>query len=91
MNWFLRTSSVWFVKHTAGRFWWSCWGLRRTDELCLNRLTVRCFYPLSEVHRLSVDRTFRSEAPGFGLVDIFKSLKGNTLQSTFTCINMTEF
>ncbi|TWW68423.1 Zona pellucida sperm-binding protein 2 ZP1 [Takifugu flavidus] len=39
------------------------------------KLTVRCFYPLSGVNRLSVDRTFRSEAPGFGLVDVFKSLK----------------
>ncbi|XP_011610134.2 uncharacterized protein isoform X1 [Takifugu rubripes] len=39
------------------------------------KLTVRCFYLLSGVNRLSVDRTFRSEAPGFGLVDVFKSLK----------------
>lgn len=49
---------------------------RSTDQLRLNRLTVRCFYPLGGVNRLSVDRTFRAEAPGFGLVDIFKNLKG---------------
>lgn len=46
--------------------------------MCLDRLTVRCFYPLSGVNRLSVDRTFRSKAPGVGLVDVFKSLKGQT-------------
>lgn len=90
MNWFHRTSSGWFVEHAAARFWWSCWGLRRTDELCLNRLTVRCFYPLSGINRLSVDRTFRSEAPGFGFVDIFKSLKGYARQSKFAFIKMAE-
>lgn len=58
---------------------------------CLDRLTVRCFYPLSEVNRLSVDRTFRSEAPGFGLVDVFKSLKGYTEQSKLTLINFFFF
>uniref|UniRef100_A0A3B4WDW6 Uncharacterized LOC111645961 n=1 Tax=Seriola lalandi dorsalis TaxID=1841481 RepID=A0A3B4WDW6_SERLL len=30
------------------------------------KLTVRCFYPLSGVNRLTVDRTFRSETPGYG-------------------------
>uniref|UniRef100_A0A3Q3XC92 ZP domain-containing protein n=1 Tax=Mola mola TaxID=94237 RepID=A0A3Q3XC92_MOLML len=45
--------------------------------LCLNRLTVRCFYPLSGVNRLSVDRIFKSDIPGFGSVNIFKSLKGS--------------
>ncbi|XP_034555238.1 uncharacterized protein LOC117824015 isoform X3 [Notolabrus celidotus] len=39
------------------------------------KLTVRCFYPLSAVNRLSVDRTFRSHTPGFGSVKVFKSLK----------------
>lgn len=51
---------------------------------------MRCFYPLSGISRLSVDRTFRSEAPGFGFVDIFKSLKGYTRQSKFTLIKMAE-
>lgn len=66
-------------------------GPRGNDSLCLDRLTVRCFYPLSGVNRLSVDRTFRSEAPGFGLVDIFKSLKGYTEQSKWTLIKMYLF
>lgn len=52
----------------------------------LDRLTVRCFYPLSGVNRLTVDRTFRSEAPGFGLVNVFKSLKGYTEQFKLTLI-----
>lgn len=52
---------------------------------------MRCFYPLSGVNRLSMDRTFRSEAPGFGLIDIFKSLKGYTHQSKLTLIKMTTF
>ncbi|XP_040920101.1 uncharacterized protein LOC121199464 isoform X2 [Toxotes jaculatrix] len=39
------------------------------------KLTVRCFYPLSGVSRLSVDRIFRSEIPGFGSVKVFESLK----------------
>ncbi|XP_042358817.1 uncharacterized protein LOC121955093 [Plectropomus leopardus] len=39
------------------------------------KLTVRCFYPLSGVNRLSVDRIFRSETPGFGSVKVFESLK----------------
>ncbi|CAB1452268.1 unnamed protein product [Pleuronectes platessa] len=37
------------------------------------KLTVRCFYPLSGVHRLSVSRVFRS--PGFGSVEVFESTK----------------
>ncbi|XP_033505059.1 uncharacterized protein LOC117271076 [Epinephelus lanceolatus] len=41
------------------------------------KLTVRCFYPLNGVNRLSVDRIFRSETPGFGSVKVFKSLKGS--------------
>ncbi|XP_065819647.1 uncharacterized protein [Labrus bergylta] len=39
------------------------------------KLTVRCFYPLSQVNRLSVDRIFTSDTPGFGSVKIFQSLK----------------
>lgn len=38
-----------------------------------------------------MDRTFRSEAPGFGSVDIFKSLKGYTHQFKFTFIQMRGF
>ncbi|XP_019964962.2 uncharacterized protein [Paralichthys olivaceus] len=37
------------------------------------KLTVRCFYPLSGVNRLSVSRVFR--APGFGSMEVFESLK----------------
>ncbi|XP_062266744.1 uncharacterized protein LOC133973109 isoform X2 [Platichthys flesus] len=37
------------------------------------KLTVRCFYPLSGVHRLSVSRVFRS--PGFGSIEVFESTK----------------
>lgn len=43
---------------------------------CLNRLTVRCFYPLGGVNRLTVEGTFQSKVPGVGVVDVFKSLKG---------------
>ncbi|KAM6992351.1 uncharacterized protein LKV04_008406 [Tautogolabrus adspersus] len=39
------------------------------------KLTVRCFYPLSQVNRLSVDRIFTSDTPGFGSVKVFQSLK----------------
>uniref|UniRef100_A0A3B4UXA6 ZP domain-containing protein n=1 Tax=Seriola dumerili TaxID=41447 RepID=A0A3B4UXA6_SERDU len=39
------------------------------------KLTVRCFYPLSGVNRLTVDRTFRSETPGYGSVKVFESLE----------------
>ncbi|XP_047184611.1 uncharacterized protein LOC118290500 isoform X2 [Scophthalmus maximus] len=39
------------------------------------KLTVRCFYPLSGVNRLSVDRLFRAEAPGFGSIKVFESLE----------------
>ncbi|XP_070705205.1 uncharacterized protein [Pempheris klunzingeri] len=39
------------------------------------KLTLRCFYLLSGVSRLSVDRIFSSETPGFGSVKVFKSLK----------------
>uniref|UniRef100_A0A8C2WU22 ZP domain-containing protein n=1 Tax=Cyclopterus lumpus TaxID=8103 RepID=A0A8C2WU22_CYCLU len=41
-----------------------------------NWLTVRCFYPLIGVNRLSVDRIVDSETPGFGSVKVFESLKG---------------
>ncbi|XP_034436491.1 uncharacterized protein LOC117758703 [Hippoglossus hippoglossus] len=37
------------------------------------KLTVRCFYPLSGVNRLSVSRVFRS--PGFGSIEVFQSIK----------------
>ncbi|XP_030260172.1 uncharacterized protein LOC115573522 isoform X3 [Sparus aurata] len=39
------------------------------------KLTVRCFYPLSGLNRLSVDRIFSSATPGFGSVKVFKSIK----------------
>ncbi|XP_044024572.1 uncharacterized protein LOC122862843 isoform X2 [Siniperca chuatsi] len=42
------------------------------------KLTVRCFYPLNGINRLSVDRIFRSETPGFGSVKVFKSLKADS-------------
>ncbi|XP_018542326.1 uncharacterized protein LOC108890048 isoform X2 [Lates calcarifer] len=42
------------------------------------KLTVRCFYPLSGVNRLSVDRIFRSETPGFGSIKVFESLKDSS-------------
>uniref|UniRef100_A0A4W6EI79 ZP domain-containing protein n=1 Tax=Lates calcarifer TaxID=8187 RepID=A0A4W6EI79_LATCA len=41
--------------------------------------SLRCFYPLSGVNRLSVDRIFRSETPGFGSIKVFESLKGHSL------------
>ncbi|XP_074540740.1 uncharacterized protein LOC141801561 [Halichoeres trimaculatus] len=50
------------------------------------KLTVRCFYPLSGVSRLSVDRKFPSQAPGFGSVRAFKSFKdSNYLTSSQDC------
>ncbi|KAM4522085.1 uncharacterized protein PAE49_001928 isoform 2-T4 [Odontesthes bonariensis] len=39
------------------------------------KVTVRCFYPLSAVNRLSVDRRFTSAAPGFGSLKVFESHK----------------
>ncbi|XP_027131985.1 uncharacterized protein LOC104934442 isoform X2 [Larimichthys crocea] len=39
------------------------------------KLTVRCFYPLNGVNRLSVDRIFRSESPGFGSIKVFESIE----------------
>ncbi|KAM8725264.1 uncharacterized protein AB9X84_002112 isoform 1-T1 [Acanthopagrus schlegelii] len=39
------------------------------------KLTVRCFYPLNGLNRLSVDRIFSSATPGFGSVKVFKSIK----------------
>uniref|UniRef100_A0A8C4E9V1 ZP domain-containing protein n=1 Tax=Dicentrarchus labrax TaxID=13489 RepID=A0A8C4E9V1_DICLA len=47
------------------------------------KLTVRCFYPLTGVARLSVDRIFTSGNPGFGSVKVFKSVKGHKLQTFF--------
>ncbi|XP_054474249.1 uncharacterized protein LOC129106966 isoform X2 [Anoplopoma fimbria] len=44
------------------------------------KLTVRCFYPLSGVNRLSVDRIFSSETPGFGSVKVLESLKDSLNQ-----------
>ncbi|XP_034722217.1 uncharacterized protein LOC117941262 [Etheostoma cragini] len=41
------------------------------------KLTVRCFYPLGSVNRLSVNRSFRSEMQGFGSIKVFKSLTGS--------------
>ncbi|XP_074472429.1 uncharacterized protein LOC141756521 isoform X1 [Sebastes fasciatus] len=42
------------------------------------KLTVRCFYPLSGVNRLSVDRILRSETPGLGSIKVFESLKADS-------------
>ncbi|XP_029352047.1 uncharacterized protein LOC115037556 isoform X2 [Echeneis naucrates] len=44
----------------------------------LFRLTVRCFYPVSGVARLSVERLFRSASPGFGSVKVFEILKDSS-------------
>ncbi|XP_061785881.1 uncharacterized protein [Nerophis lumbriciformis] len=38
------------------------------------KLTVRCFYPLSGIDRLTADRVFKSETPGFGSTKVFGSL-----------------
>ncbi|XP_035808538.2 uncharacterized protein LOC111574960 isoform X1 [Amphiprion ocellaris] len=37
------------------------------------KVTVRCFYPLGAVNRLSVDRIFKSAIPGLGSVKVFES------------------
>ncbi|MEQ2284323.1 hypothetical protein AMECASPLE_020410 [Ameca splendens] len=37
------------------------------------KVTVRCFYPLSAVNRVSLDRTFTSVTPGFGSMRAFES------------------
>ncbi|XP_024866909.1 uncharacterized protein LOC112451536 isoform X2 [Kryptolebias marmoratus] len=41
------------------------------------KVTVRCFYPLSAVNRVSMDRIFTSANPGFGSVRVFKSHRGS--------------
>lgn len=41
-----------------------------------NRLTVRCFYPLSGINRLSMDRNSRPGTSGFGSVNMFKTIEG---------------
>ncbi|XP_035264198.1 uncharacterized protein LOC118222599 [Anguilla anguilla] len=50
------------------------------------RLTVRCHYPVNDVHQLFVDRKFKSETPGFGSVtqtsDSAKTTKYVPKQST---------
>ncbi|KAM9778957.1 uncharacterized protein ACBT44_000561 isoform 2-T2 [Syngnathus typhle] len=38
------------------------------------KLTVRCFYPLSGINRLTVDRVSRAQTTGFGSIDVFGSL-----------------
>ncbi|XP_037100225.1 uncharacterized protein LOC119117805 [Syngnathus acus] len=38
------------------------------------KLTVRCFYPLSGINRLTVDRVSRAKTTGFGSIDVFGSL-----------------
>ncbi|KAM6915063.1 uncharacterized protein FYW49_009952 [Xenentodon cancila] len=40
------------------------------------KVTVRCFYPLTEVSRISVDRDFNSPTPGFGSFKVFESHRG---------------
>uniref|UniRef100_A0A8C6KPB1 Uncharacterized LOC107377945 n=1 Tax=Nothobranchius furzeri TaxID=105023 RepID=A0A8C6KPB1_NOTFU len=40
------------------------------------QVTARCFYPLSAINRLSVDRTSTSKTPGFGSVRVYESLRG---------------
>ncbi|XP_021178144.2 uncharacterized protein LOC105934394 isoform X2 [Fundulus heteroclitus] len=37
------------------------------------KVTVRCFYPLSAVNRVSLDRTFASPTPGIGSVRVVES------------------
>uniref|UniRef100_A0A3Q2PFX4 Uncharacterized LOC105934394 n=1 Tax=Fundulus heteroclitus TaxID=8078 RepID=A0A3Q2PFX4_FUNHE len=39
-------------------------------------VTVRCFYPLSAVNRVSLDRTFASATPGIGSVRVVESQRG---------------
>ncbi|XP_054618110.1 uncharacterized protein LOC129172433 isoform X2 [Dunckerocampus dactyliophorus] len=51
------------------------------------KLTVRCFYPLSGINRLTVDRVFSSKAPGIGLVKVFGSLTDSNLVSTLDCLS----
>lgn len=52
--------------------WWSL-----TDWSGLDRLTVRCFYPLSGVHRLAVARNIRPQTSGVGSVKVLKTLEGS--------------
>uniref|UniRef100_A0A3Q1GBK7 ZP domain-containing protein n=1 Tax=Acanthochromis polyacanthus TaxID=80966 RepID=A0A3Q1GBK7_9TELE len=52
-----------------------------TDQLIYRKrilVTVRCFYPLSAVNRLSVERIFKSVIPGFGSVKVFESHTGQS-------------
>ncbi|XP_075872619.1 uncharacterized protein LOC142882039 [Nelusetta ayraudi] len=41
------------------------------------KLTVRCFYPLSGVHRLAVARDVRPQTSGVGSVKVLKTLEGS--------------
>uniref|UniRef100_A0A3B4Z5I1 ZP-domain containing protein Ig-like domain-containing protein n=1 Tax=Stegastes partitus TaxID=144197 RepID=A0A3B4Z5I1_9TELE len=49
-------------------------GVRALFEFNLDSL--RCFYPLNAVDRLSVDRVFKSTTPGFGSLKVFESHAG---------------
>nr|XP_043904737.1 uncharacterized protein LOC122783871 isoform X2 [Solea senegalensis] len=51
------------------------------------KLTLRCFYPLSAVSRLSVDRNFRAGAPGFGSIQVFGSLDSASQVPGQKCIH----
>uniref|UniRef100_A0A8C6KQC7 Uncharacterized LOC107377945 n=1 Tax=Nothobranchius furzeri TaxID=105023 RepID=A0A8C6KQC7_NOTFU len=47
-----------------------------SGSVVLQVVTARCFYPLSAINRLSVDRTSTSKTPGFGSVRVYESLRG---------------
>ncbi|XP_015251144.1 PREDICTED: uncharacterized protein LOC107098155 [Cyprinodon variegatus] len=42
------------------------------------KVTVRCFYPMSAVNRISVDQTFSSATPGFGSMRVFESKRADS-------------
>uniref|UniRef100_A0A672HJU2 Uncharacterized protein n=1 Tax=Salarias fasciatus TaxID=181472 RepID=A0A672HJU2_SALFA len=53
------------------------------------RVTVRCFYPLTALSRLFVDRVFRSETPGLGSVsDGLTGLTGQGRRWTVLCLQV---
>uniref|UniRef100_A0A3Q2XR26 Uncharacterized protein n=1 Tax=Hippocampus comes TaxID=109280 RepID=A0A3Q2XR26_HIPCM len=55
------------------------------------KLTVRCFYPLSGINRLTADRISRSETPGFGSIDVFGSLTGQSCVSARACAYVSQY
>ncbi|XP_068198545.1 uncharacterized protein [Antennarius striatus] len=54
------------------------------------RLTVRCFYPLSGVNRLSVDKVPQSGPPGFGSVKVFKSIEADSGQTSAAQVSLQK-